>query len=64
MTVYSGPVFEMARDQFNVIADHLDIPDGRARLAALSEAGDQVSCPIHRDDGTTRCSSATASSII
>ena len=26
MTVYSGPVFEMATNQFNVIANHLEIP--------------------------------------
>ncbi len=33
MTIYTGPVFEMARDQFHVIADYLDIPsDERERL--------------------------------
>ena len=26
MTVYSGPVFEMAVSQFNVIANHLEFP--------------------------------------
>jgi glutamate dehydrogenase (NAD(P)+) len=26
MTVYSGPVFDMAVNQFAVIADHLSIP--------------------------------------
>ena len=32
MTVYSGPVFEMAVNQFNVIANHLEIPmDGTRR---------------------------------
>jgi glutamate dehydrogenase (NAD(P)+) len=52
MTVYSGPVFEMAVDQFNVIANHLEIPmDERDRLL-LPKRAITVSCPIHRDDGT------------
>ena len=34
MTVYSGPVFDMAVQQFGVIANHLSIPmDERERLA-------------------------------
>ena len=33
MTIYTGPVFDMARDQFQVIADYLEIPqDERPRL--------------------------------
>ena len=33
MTIYTGPVFEMAREQFQVIADYLEIPhDERERL--------------------------------
>jgi glutamate dehydrogenase (NAD(P)+) len=52
MTVYSGPVFDMAADQFNVIANHLDIPtDERDRLL-MPKRAITVSCPIHRDDGT------------
>ena len=52
MTVYSGPVFEMAANQFNVIANHLDIPmDERDRLL-MPKRAITVSCPIHRDDGT------------
>ncbi|WP_315837213.1 Glu/Leu/Phe/Val dehydrogenase [Bradyrhizobium prioriisuperbiae] len=53
MTVYSGPVFEMAVNQFGVIADHLSIPvDERARLL-MPKRAITISCPIHRDDGTT-----------
>ena len=37
MTIYSGPVFDMAREQFNIIADYLDIPNRRPRPAAVSE---------------------------
>jgi glutamate dehydrogenase (NAD(P)+) len=52
MTVYSGPVFEMAVSQFNVIANHLEIPmDERDRLL-MPKRAITVSCPIHRDDGT------------
>jgi glutamate dehydrogenase (NAD(P)+) len=52
MTVYSGPVFDMAVNQFSVIANHLEIPmDERERLL-LPKRAITVSCPIHRDDGT------------
>lgn len=52
MTVYSGPVFEMAARQFGVIADHLAIPmDERDRIL-MPKRAIAVSCPIHRDDGT------------
>ena len=52
MTVYSGPVFDMAVNQFGVIANHLSIPmDERDRLL-LPKRAITVSCPIHRDDGS------------
>src|SRR4051812_18990740 len=52
MTVYSGPVFDMAVDQFGVIANHLSIPfDERDRLL-LPKRAITISCPIHRDDGS------------
>ncbi|MCK1581787.1 Glu/Leu/Phe/Val dehydrogenase [Bradyrhizobium sp. 168] len=50
-TIYSGPVFEMAREQFERVADHLDIVEmDRGRLLYPKRAI-AVSCPIHRDDG-------------
>ena len=50
-SVYSGPVFDMARAQFQVIADHLEIPaDERDRLLYPKRAI-TVSCPIHTEDG-------------
>src|SRR5208283_3453112 len=53
-SLYAGPVFEMAREQFHVIADHLAIPaDERDRLLFPKRAI-VVSCPIHMDDGTTK----------
>src|SRR5258708_13126881 len=52
MTVYSGPVFDMAVNQFGVIANHLEIPmDERDRLL-MPKRAITVSCPIHRDDGS------------
>ena len=52
MTVYSGPVFDMAVNQFDVIANHLEIPmDERDRLL-MPKRAITVSCPIHRDDGS------------
>lgn len=53
MTIYTGPVFEMAREQFQVIADYLEIPpDERDRLLFPKRAV-TVSCPIHMEDGRT-----------
>jgi glutamate dehydrogenase (NAD(P)+) len=52
MTVFNGPVFDMAVKQFGVIADHLAIPhDERDRLL-MPKRAITVSCPIHRDDGS------------
>jgi len=51
--IYSGPVFDMARKQFQDVADYLQIPqDERDRLLYPKRAI-AVSCPIHRDDGST-----------
>jgi glutamate dehydrogenase (NAD(P)+) len=53
VTIYTGPVFDMARTQFHTIADYLDIPaDERDRLL-LPKRAITVSCPIHLDDGRT-----------
>jgi glutamate dehydrogenase (NAD(P)+) len=53
-SLYAGPVFGMAREQFHVIADHLGIPhDDRDRLLYPKRAI-VVSCPIHMDDGRQR----------
>jgi len=53
MTIYTGPVFEMARTQFDIIADHLDIPSDERDRIFYPKRALAVSCPIHRDDGTT-----------
>jgi glutamate dehydrogenase (NAD(P)+) len=53
MTVYSGPVFDMAAQQFGVIADHLSIPVNERGRLLMPKRAITISCPIHRDDGTT-----------
>lgn len=53
MTAYHGPVFDMASKQFEVIADYLGIPDDARLRLLLPKRSVTVSCPIHRDDGTT-----------
>ncbi|MCQ8278375.1 Glu/Leu/Phe/Val dehydrogenase [Acetobacteraceae bacterium KSS8] len=54
MTIYTGPVFDMARTQFGIIADHLDIPlDQRDRLLYPKRAI-AVSIPVHMDDGSLK----------
>ncbi|MCQ8240943.1 Glu/Leu/Phe/Val family dehydrogenase [Rhizosaccharibacter radicis] len=52
MTIYSGPVFEMARQQFQTIADHLDIREDERDRLLYPKRAIAVSCPIHRDDGS------------
>ena len=53
MTIYGGPVFEMAKKQFETIADYIELPqDERSRLLYPKRAI-TVSCPIHLDDGST-----------
>ena len=53
MTIYTGPVFEMARRQFAVIADHLEIAEDERDRLLYPKRAITVSCPIHRDDGST-----------
>jgi glutamate dehydrogenase (NAD(P)+) len=52
VTIYSGPVFDMCKQQFDAIADHLCIPDGERRRLLYPKRAVTVSCPIHRDDGS------------
>jgi glutamate dehydrogenase (NAD(P)+) len=51
--LYSGPVFEMARRQFDGVADHLEIAEDERDRLLLPKRAIAVACPIHRDDGTT-----------
>ena len=54
MTLYSGPVFEMAQTQFHTIADYIGIKaDERDRLL-MPKRAIAVSCPVRMDDGSVR----------
>jgi len=52
-TIYTGPVFDMARTQFDRIADHLSIKACDRDRLLYPKRSLTISCPIHLDDGTT-----------
>lgn len=52
-SIYGGPVFEMARQQFEQVANHLQIPEMDRDRLLYPKRAIAVSCPIHRDDGQT-----------
>jgi len=53
MEIYNHPTFQMACRQFDLVADHLQIPhDDRDRLK-YPKRSMTVALPIHRDDGST-----------
>jgi glutamate dehydrogenase (NAD(P)+) len=53
MDIYDHPTFRMACQQFDLVADHLQIPqDDRVRLK-YPKRSMTVALPIHRDDGST-----------
>lgn len=49
---YTGPVFAMARQQFNAVADHLDMHNDERERIFMPKRTIMISCPIHRDDGS------------
>jgi glutamate dehydrogenase (NAD(P)+) len=54
MDIYDHPTFRMACQQFDLVADHLQIPQAdRARLK-YPKRSMTVALPIHCDDGSTR----------
>lgn len=53
-SIYGGPVFEMARQQFQGVADHLQIAEEERDRLLYPKRAIAVSCPIHRDDGRTQ----------
>jgi len=52
ISTFSGPVFEMARQQFETIADHIGIPQHERARILIPKRAITVACPIRRDDGT------------
>ncbi|MDO6963933.1 Glu/Leu/Phe/Val family dehydrogenase [Rhizobium alvei] len=51
--IYTGPVFEMARNQFVSVANYLEIPEGHRDRLLYPKRAITISCPIHLDNGET-----------
>ncbi|MFN0068276.1 MAG: Glu/Leu/Phe/Val dehydrogenase dimerization domain-containing protein, partial [Limisphaerales bacterium] len=53
MSPFEHPVFRMACQQFEAVADFLEMPAGDRERVMLPKRAVTVSVPIHRDDGRT-----------
>src|SRR6266849_1917833 len=53
MDIYDHPTFRMACQQFDLVADHLQIPESERGRLKFPKRSLTVALPIHRDDGTT-----------
>lgn len=54
MEIYDHPTFRMACRQFDLVADHLQIPDAERARLKYPKRSMTVALPIRRDDGTTQ----------
>jgi glutamate dehydrogenase (NAD(P)+) len=54
MQVYDHPTFRMACQQFDLVADRLEIPQSERDRIKLPKRSLTVALPIHCDDGSTR----------
>jgi glutamate dehydrogenase (NAD(P)+) len=52
-SLFTGPVFEMARDQLTVIADHLSIPEDERDWLLYPKRAIVVTCPVRMEDNRT-----------
>src|SRR3954464_16064942 len=53
MQVYDHPTFRMACRQFDLVADHLQIPDSERDRLKFPKRSMTVAVPIQGDDGKT-----------
>src|SRR6187401_811536 len=53
-TIYDDEVFQMACEQFRVIADYLNIDKSDREWATYPKRAIAVTLPVHMDDGSTR----------
>jgi glutamate dehydrogenase (NAD(P)+) len=53
MEIYQHPTFRMACEQFDQVADHLEIPQSERDRLKYPKRSMVVALPIHRDDGKT-----------
>ena len=54
MTIYDDEIFKMACDQFQVIADYLNIDPNDREWATYPKRAVAVTLPVHMDDGSTK----------
>jgi len=52
MELYQDPAFDMAREQFRIVADYLNIDQNLRQRLLMPKRAVAVSLPIHRDDGS------------
>src|SRR5438034_10258314 len=53
-TIYDDEVFQMACEQFRVIADYLNIDKDDREWATYPKRAVAVTLPVHMDDGSTK----------
>ena len=53
-TLFTGPVFEMARDQLTVIGDHLGIAEDERDWLLYPKRAIVVTCPVRMEDNRTQ----------
>ena len=54
MEIYDHPTFRMACQQFDLVAEHLQIPEDERDRLKFPKRSLAVALPIHRDDGSTQ----------
>src|SRR5260370_3385002 len=54
MDIYDHPTFRMACTQFDLLADHLEIPESERGRIKYPKRSMTVALPIHCDDGKVR----------
>jgi glutamate dehydrogenase (NAD(P)+) len=54
MEIYAHPTFQMACRQFDIVANHLQIPGSERERLKFPKRSLTVALPIHMDDGSTK----------
>ena len=54
MDIYDHPTFRMACQQFELVADHLQMPEAERQRLKYPKRSLTVALPIHRDNGSTQ----------
>jgi glutamate dehydrogenase (NAD(P)+) len=54
MDIYQDPAFDMAREQFRLVADSLNIDQNLRQRLLMPKRAVTVTLPVHMDDGSTK----------